>query len=222
MKLFSALQWMQDCSVITFMEDAAFCEWLNERQVTPVVNFRQMEVLRVPRLRERLTCTTHVYDMQGAFGYRNTAIYDAQGNACYKSWVIAAFVNLETGRLSRMPKETLESFHFPPRLEMTYGSRKILLPDAPLTPLKPFLVQRNDIDYNNHVNNAQYVRMALEYLPEDFQVRGLRVDYKKPVMYGSTITPSLVLGTHAAYVVLAVDGALCCVVEFTSFGGGCS
>ena len=216
MKLFSALQWMQDCSVMAFMEDAAFCEWLNEKQVTPVVNFRQLEVLRVPHLRERLTCTTHVYDMQGAVGYRNTAIYDAQGNACYKSWVIAAFVNLETGRLSRISKETMEQFHLNPPLEMTYGARKIVLPDAPMTPLEPFRVQRNDIDYNNHVNNAQYIRMALEYLPDDFEVKGMRVEYKKPVMYGSTITPSIVYEAHAAYVVLAVDGAVCCVVEFTS------
>ena len=45
---------------------------------------------------------------------------------------------------------------------MTYGARKIILPDTPMTSLSPFIVQRNDIDYNNHVNNAQYVLMALD------------------------------------------------------------
>ena len=78
MKLFSALQWMQDCSVIAFMSDTSFCEWLQANQVTPVVNFRQLEILRVPRLMEKLTCSTYVYEVQGAFGYRNTAIYDEQ------------------------------------------------------------------------------------------------------------------------------------------------
>lgn len=73
MKLFSALQWMQDCSVIDFMEDSDFCEWLQANHVTPLVNFRQIEVVRVPVLREKLTCSTHVFDLQGAFGYRNTA-----------------------------------------------------------------------------------------------------------------------------------------------------
>ena len=51
MKLFSALQWMQDCSVLSFMEDTQFYDWLQENRVTPVVNFRQFEVLRVPALR---------------------------------------------------------------------------------------------------------------------------------------------------------------------------
>lgn len=218
MKLFSALQWMQDCSVISFMEDSAFCEWLAENQVTPVVNFRQLEVLRVPSLMEKLTCTSFVYDVQGALGYRNTAIYDAEGNACYKTWVIAAYANLETGRLSRIPRDVQDSLQLPTRLDMTYGSRKIILPDAPLTPLEPIWVQRNDIDYNNHVNNAQYIRMALELLPEDFAVGGLRVEYKKAVLPGSIISPSIVHGHNTAHVVLSVEDAVCCVVEFTARG----
>ena len=99
---------------------------------------------------------------------------------------------------------------------MTYGSRKIALPESPLTQLAPIQVRRDDIDYNNHVNNAQYIRMALECLPEDFQVGSLRVDYRKPVMPGSSITPSIAYGTNTAYVVLAVEETVCCVVEFTA------
>ena len=216
MKLFSAVQWMQDCSVISFMEDTAFCAWLDAHGATPVVNFRQLQVFRVPGLRERLTCSSYVYDLQGAFGYRNTAIYDALGKPCYMSWSIAAFVNLETGRLSRIPREVQSTLQFPPRLNMTYGSRKIVLPEASLTQLAPFLVRRDDIDYNNHVNNAQYIRMALECLPEDFEVSGLRVDYRKPVFPGSCITPSISYGANTAYVVLAVEESICCVVEFTA------
>ena len=218
MKLFSALQWMQDCSVISFMKDVTFCEWLQENQVTPVVNFRQLEVLRVPSLMENLTCTSFVYDVQGAMGYRNTAIYDAQGNACYRTWVLASYANLKTGRLSRIPRETQAALQFPPRLDMSYGPRKIVLPDTPLTPLEPIRVQRNDIDYNNHVNNAQYIRMALELLPEEFEVVGLRVEYRKAVMPGSIICPSIAYEANSVYVVLSVDGAVCCVVEFTARG----
>ena len=216
MKLFSAVQWMQDCSVIDFMEDSDFCAWLRENQVTPVINFRQIDVLRVPRLQEKLTCSSFVFDIQGAFGYRNTAIYDAQGNACYKSWVIAAYANLKTGRLSRISREVQDSLQFPPRLDMTYGPRKIVLPEAPLTPLPPIQVLRDDIDYNNHVNNAQYIRMALECLPEDFPVRGLRIEYRKPVMPGSIITPSIILGTSTAHIVFAVEESICCVIEVTA------
>lgn len=216
MKLFSALQWMQDCSVIAFMADSSFCEWLQANQVTPVVTFRQLDVQRVPSLMEKLTCETYVYDVQGALGYRNTVIYDAQGQACYKTWVIAAYANLETGRLSRIPREVQAALQFPPRLDMSYGPRKIVLPDTPLTPLEPIRVQRNDIDYNSHVNNAQYIRMALELLPEGFEVGGLRVEYRKSVMPGSIIFPSIAMNPASACITLEVEGTICCLIEFTA------
>ena len=37
-----------------------------------------------------------------------------------------------------------------------------------------------DIDLNRHMNNARYVETAQEYLPYDFVVRRLRVEYKAP------------------------------------------
>ena len=215
MKLFSALQLMQDCSVFSFTQEGAFYTWLQANGATPLVSFRQVEVLRVPKLGEKLTCRTYVFDAAGAFGHRNTAIYDESGQLCYVSWCIGAFVQIATGRLCRMPQEVRDAAVFPPRLEMAYGSRKILPPDTPETALKPIDVQRNDIDYNLHVNNAQYIRMALECLPQDFEPRALRVDYKKPVLPGAVIEPTLRLAGDVAYICLNVQGVPHCVVEFT-------
>ena len=47
--------------------------------------------------------------------------------------------------------------------------------------MPPIRVLRADIDYNKHLNNANYVRMAMELLPADFEINGLRVEYKVPV-----------------------------------------
>ena len=44
---------------------------------------------------------------------------------------------------------------------------------------EPFPVRRYNIDTNEHVNNCQYVQMAMEMLPGDINVHQLRVDYKK-------------------------------------------
>ncbi len=215
MKLFSALQLMQDCSVFSFSQPSPFLDWLQANNATPLVSFRQVDVVRVPRLGEKLTCRTFVFDAMGSFGHRNTAVYDEAGNPCYLSWCIGAFVNVETGRLCRMPQEVRDAASFPPRLEMNYLSRKILPPEATETVLPHIPVQRNDIDYNLHVNNAQYIRMAVECLPPDFEPRTLRVDYKKPVLPGAVIEPALRLAGDVAYICLKVDGIPCCVVEFT-------
>ena len=43
----------------------------------------------------------------------------------------------------------------------------------------------------------------------------LRVEYRKAVMPGSIISPSIVYSPGTAHIVLAVEDAVCCVIEFT-------
>lgn len=215
MKLFSAVQLMQDCSEMWKNSEPTFLRFLQETQGAQLLNFRSLDIIRVPELYETLTCTTSVYGSQGAFGYRNTAIYDVTGNPCYLSWCIGAFVNTQTGALMRLPQSVIESMTLDPQLPMSYGSRKITLPDVEPIPLPAIAVQSNDIDYNRHVNNAHYIRMALECLPEEFVPLSLRVEYKRPIAPGAIISPSLILQPTAAYILLHVGNTLCSVVEFT-------
>ncbi|MBQ4635371.1 MAG: hypothetical protein IJB64_02935 [Akkermansia sp.] len=215
MKLFSAIQLMQDCSEMWKNSEPAFLNFLLEKRGAQLLNFRYLEIERVPHLGEQLTCTTSVYGTQGAFGYRNTAIYDTTGRPCYLSWCIGAFVSADTGGLMRLPQNVAEQMKLDPQLPMHYGSRKIVLPEAEPILLPDIPVLRNDIDYNRHVNNAHYIRMALECLPEEFVPTTLRVEYKRPVAPGTVISPTLIMQPTVAYVQLRVGGILCCVVEFS-------
>lgn len=56
---------------------------------------------------------------------------------------------------------------------------------------EPFPVRKYHIDTNEHVNNSQYVQMALEMLPGDIRVRQVRVDYKKSAVLGDIIYPGV-------------------------------
>lgn len=219
LKLFSAVQMMQDCSEMWKESEGGYDHFLRENGAAQLLSFRQVDVVRVPRLGEVLTCRTSVYGMQGAFGYRNTAIYDAQGQPCYLCWCIGAFVSAESGRLLRIPQTVAEQMHFEPQLEMEYRPRKIALPGGPAIPMQAIAVQRNDIDYNRHVNNAHYIRMGLELLPAGFEPTGLRVEYKRPVAPGAVIEPSIIVEPEAVYVQLCVAGSLCCLIEFTRDDG---
>lgn len=215
MKLFSALQLLQDCSEMWKSSEPAYRDFLLNNGAAQLLSFRQVDIIRVPELGEELTCSTSIYGIQGAFGYRNTAIYDAAGKPCYLCWCIGAFVNTSSGRLIRIPQEVIEQMTLEPQLNMEYRSRKIVLPDVEEQFLPKIAVQRNDIDYNRHVNNAHYIRMALELLPEDFVPASLRVDYKRPILPGTVITPTLMLQDNTAYVRLRVGDTICCDIEFT-------
>ena len=41
------------------------------------------------------------------------------------------------------------------------------------------------------MNNAQYIRTALEFVPEDFHIRQVRVEYKKAAVLGDVMYPRI-------------------------------
>ena len=70
------------------------------------------------------------------------------------------------------------------------------------------------LDTNHHVNNGQYVRMAMDYVQEKFEVRQLRVEYKMQALLGDIIYP-VVCGGEGTYVVSLnnEDEKPYCIVE---------
>ena len=71
---------------------------------------------------------------------------------------------------------------------MKIESRKVAVPER-LEERESFPVRKHHIDTNEHVNNCQYVQMALEVLKERMEVRQLRVEYKRSAVYGDVIYP---------------------------------
>ena len=176
---------------------------------------RQVEILRVPNFKEELTVTTSVYGMKPMFGFRNTFIYDADGRPCYRTWSMGAFVDKATGKLKRVDDDVANSLLIEPQLEMTYRDRRIILPKEGGEVLEPVRVLRADIDYNRHMNNANYVRVAMELLPDGYEVSGLRVEYRVAAKLGDTLVPTLYRDGDTFLIALAVDEEISALVEFT-------
>lgn len=190
-------------------------QYFTEQNMAQLLASRQVEVMRVPLFKESLTVTTSVYGMKPMFGFRNTFIYDASGNPCYRTWSMGAFVDKTNGKLKRVDEATITSMQLEPQLEMNYRDRRIILPRTGGEVMEPVKVLRADIDYNRHMNNANYVRMAMELLPADFEVKGLRVEYRVAAKLGDTLTPT-VYQTDGCYVVaLSVGSEACAIIEFT-------
>ena len=85
--------------------------------------------------------------------------------------------------------------YYPSRQKKTYFCRKL--------------------EFNRHVNNANYIRMAMELLPEDFVVKGLRVEYRVAAKLGDSLTPTLFEIENGFIVALAIRNEASAIVEFT-------
>ena len=217
LKLYSALQMMQDCSEMWIDTEPGVKQFFTEQNMAQLLASRQVEVVRVPDFKEELTVTTSVYGMKPMFGFRNTFIYDAEGKPCYRTWSMGAFVDKSNGKLKRVDDATMASMTLEPQLEMNYGDRRIAVPKEGGQTLLPIPVMKADIDYNRHVNNANYIRMAMEFLPEGFQVAGLRVEYRVAAKLGDTLLPTLYrLTEDTILVTLSIGNEVSAIAEFTA------
>ena len=190
-------------------------QYFAEQNMAQLLATRQVEIVRVPEYKEELTVTSTVYGMKPMFGFRNTFIYDAEGKPCYKTWSMGAFVDKSVGKLKRVDDATIASMTLEPQLEMNYKDRRIILPKQDGTALDPVKVLRADIDYNRHMNNANYVRVAMELLPEGFDVKGLRVEYRVAAKLGDILVPRLYQTSDGIIVSLSVGDDVGAIIEFT-------
>ena len=214
LKLYSALQMMQDCSEMWIGNEPTARKFFNDNNMMQLLATRQVEVVRVPRFKEELTVTTSIYEVLPMYGFRNTFIRDAQGQPCYRTWSMGAFVDLATGKLARLSENAIASLTLEDKQEMNYRGRRIILPKQEGTVLEAVPVMRADIDYNRHMNNANYVRIAMELLPEGFEVTDMRVEYRIAAKLGDHLTPTLYPIDGGYIVALAIDTQPSAIMEF--------
>ena len=215
MKLYSALQMMQDCSEMWVDSEPDVKRYFTEQNMAQLLASRQVEIMRVPTFKEELTVTTSVYEMKPMYGFRNTFIYDAEGKPCYRTWSMGAFVDMNNGKLKRVDDSVAQSLLIEPKQEMNYCDRRIILPKSDGLSAAPIKVMRADIDYNRHVNNANYIRMAMELLPEDFVVKSLRVEYRVAAKLGDMLEPKVYEIENGFIVALSIGKEASAIVEFT-------
>ena len=182
------INYFQDCSTFHSETVGLGMDHLRQKKKAWVLSYWQIIADRYPKLSEKITVGTFATEFKGLFGNRNFYMKDEAGNlaACANSiWV---FMDLGKGRPCRPAEEDIAPYGEHEPLDMPYEGRKIVLPET-MDDRAPFPVRKYHIDTNEHVNNCQYVQMALEMFPADLDVRRVRVDYKKSAVLGDMIFP---------------------------------
>lgn len=188
MTLPALINYFQDCSTFHSESVGLGMNVLKEKKKAWILSYWQVVIERFPKLAEKITVGTFATEFKGLYGNRNFFMKDETGEriACANSiWV---FMDLEKGRPVRPEEEYILPYGTEEPLDMEYEGRKIKMPQQ-CKNLEPFPVRKYHIDTNEHVNNCQYVQMALEVLPEERRLRQIRVDYKKSAVYGDIIYP---------------------------------
>ena len=172
------LNYFQDASTFQSEDLGLGIEYTRERNLVWVLSAWQIVVERYPKLGEKVTVGTFPYDFKSFMGLRNFCMMDENGEYLAKANSVWSLLRTDNGKPSLPTEQMLSSYVLEEKLDMEYAPRKITLPEGGKV-VDAVTVKKHHLDTNHHVNNGQYVTIAIEYLPENFVIRQMRAEYKK-------------------------------------------
>jgi len=200
--LASLINYFQDCS--TFQSEAIGrgFDYLEPRHRVWMLSSWQVLIHRLPKLGESVQIGTWANDFSSLFGGRNFLLQDENGEVLAVANSIWILADTQTGRPVKITEEFAEGYEMDAPYPMEQAPRKIPVPKEFSTEL-PFPINQSHLDYNQHVNNGQYIRMAEAYLPAGFAVSSFHAEYRKAALLGNIIHPFVTITDDTCTVVLA-------------------
>ena len=156
-----------------------------------ILNAWQVQFRHFPKRNDVITIATKPYQFKGIEGFRNFLIFDADGNVAINANSIWTYFDLQKQRPCRITDDQYEAYQLEDAYPMECAPRKIAIKDLSendYETLSSLTVTRSHLDLFGHMNNAQYVTIAYDHLPEDFSYTQMRVEYKKQARLGDVIT----------------------------------
>ena len=184
----SLLNYFQDCSTFQSEDLGLGFRYMEQRKKLWVLSSWQIVVEDYPDLGDWVKVNTHPYAFRSFLGYRNFSLTDREGNFLAKGNSLWSLISAETFKPVSPEPEMLEKYVVEEKLPMDYANRKIVL-QGDGQQLAPIEVKPHHLDTNHHVNNGQYVAIAMDFLPEHTFIRQMRAEYKKQALLGDVFYP---------------------------------
>ena len=155
------LDYFQDCSIFHSEELGVGVDYLKEKKLLWALSAWQIVIRRSPKLCENVTIGTAPYGFKGFIGYRNFWMLDEAGREKAVANSVWSLIDSETGKPQKPNEDMMEKYVLSPKLEMDYADRRIRFEGEGI-PQEPIVVMAHHLDTNLHVNNGQYVRIAMD------------------------------------------------------------
>ena len=239
----SLINYFQDWSTFQTEDSGAGLRWLMEQHLAWVLSYWQIDITRLPLLYEHVRIGTVPYSLKGFMGLRNycmDALPDT-GEGAAEHLAVAnsvwALMDMDKMVPARITEEHASCYHLEEKLEMEYLDRKVRIPgDGDRYESGSVTIGHGHLDTNRHVNNGQYVRMALDAVEQLQEKRNglskaaeggadrmipagrplrIRAEYKKQAHLGDVLVPVLYERNNIVTVDLQLEGESCCVVEIS-------
>ncbi|MDD6101691.1 MAG: thioesterase [Clostridiales bacterium] len=189
--LTSAIDYFQDAAIFQSEDVGRGIDELGRDNLAWVMCAWQLEITRYPYHGENVEICTFPYGFRSFIGSRNCFMKDENGDIIIKANCIWTLYDFAKGRPSRVTDKIMEAYDIEEPIEMNYKSRHIDVPDEGGVSLKPITVEACHIDSLGHVNNGQYIKIAMNYRKSSSPVKKFRAEYKSQAHLGDIMIPVL-------------------------------
>ena len=178
-----------------------------------------MRVHRTSLPYDVLTIQTWEHGIAGAFTRRAYALYDRSGALCVSASSAWLIIDPETRKLRRPASFTLRAFADEGPAPDCPPCAKITAPAQTPAPIGTREIRFSDLDGNGHLYSAQYAAIAVDCLPEAYQLRDVRdfsINYLKETLRGEILTLRGVIEQDSAYIegICGDEPRFCCAMTF--------
>lgn len=163
---------------------------------------------------EKVTVKTGLMQITKCEAYRKYEMW--QGEECKVIATAIWFtVNTEKMRVARVTEELFTVFESVTEEDNNLSCHKLrTMEDVEF--VGKTVVEKRDLDTNNHMNNVKSVEVALNRMPEDFEIGELQVKYRKELKEGEVIKIYRKICENSVYFEIRNESEQACVLVYVS------
>ena len=216
LKLHEAVGMMMDCSQFQEYQEKRLCEYLRTNGIAIFLFSMQIDILRRPGFREKVTTAVKIYGCKSIYGLRRLTMRDEAGEICMIANATGAFFNIRQGKALKLDPEDF-GVAYDKAEPMECLPRKIPVPADGGVTEHQFSVTRSVLDPNGHLTSALYFAIAEDALPPETCFDRVRMEFKRQIKSGRTVFP-VRFGTADGKTVVDLrddEGNSCAAAEFS-------
>ena len=188
--LHEIMNYFQDCTNFHSESLGAGVDFMESVGRAWIIVAYKIKIKKQIKLGQDICVGTAPTKFKGMFASRNFVIRDAQGEELVQADSLWILMDLSNRRPTRITEEDTRMYREEEAFPNLTATRRIRL-EGEGKEFPAFQVRKTYIDNNGHMNNADYLRAAAEFLPDDIEWKELDIVYSREAMEGETIVPYL-------------------------------
>ncbi len=180
------VNYFQDCSNLQSLNVGRGYDYLVAKNRAWILDFWQIVINKRPKSFEHIKVETWPNGFKGFFGTRNFVMKSEDDDVLAFANSYWVYIDTATGRPVKVTPEEQADYPLEPPYEMDYANRKVDIPEG-LEYVDEVTVKSHHIDIYNHVNNAKYIQIAFDYMPEHVAVCQICCQYKSQARLNDVI-----------------------------------